>query len=417
MRLGVIIPVYNHARYVAAAIESVLEQTRRPDRVMVIDDGSTDDSLAVCQTFAARGVEVTGQTNEGAHSTLNRLVARASSDCELIAILNSDDQFVSDRLARCVPEFERDQSACVVVSALRQIDAEGRPLPPDHPRGRWLRAVWSRWGEPDLDLAEWMGQANFAVTTSNVIARREFFAAHPFKPYRFNHDYSFLSHAAVRGALRVVGEPLLEYRVHSSNTINTSPAPLIREMLRQWLDLHHDLAPELLEDPALRCRFYRFMRGAAANVSALPAGVLQVLLAQLASKEPPESLATLAAGLDEAGWPELTRFPNAEVVNAFDGSAPLTSEAGKLSDRLVSLRRERDHARAQLGALRELARLRLRLLESKWVTLGRTLGFARGLDSDQGSTPEEKLAALRAAVGRSKWLRLGGVSGKPAAGS
>jgi hypothetical protein len=410
MRLAVIIPVYNHARYVAQAIESALRQTRRPDRVIVIDDGSTDDSLTVCQTFASRGVEVAGRENRGAHATLNQLVELASFDCELIAILNSDDYCALERLARCEPEFERDRSASVVVSGLRQVDEDDQPLASDHPRGRWLGAVWSRWGEEDLDLAEWMGQANFAVTTSNVMARREFFAAHPFKPYRFNHDYSFLSHAALRGALRVVGEPLLYYRVHSANTINTTPAPLIRELLKQWLELHRELAADLLADPALRQRFYRFLRGSAANVSALPVGVLQVLLAQLAAEKPPEALAALVAALDENHWPELRRFPNSEIVNSFDGSSRLTSDAGALSDRLNTLRTQRDQAKAQAHALRELARLRLRLLRSKWVALGRTLGLVRGLDSDQGNSPEEKLASLRAAVARSRWLRLGRLS-------
>jgi glycosyltransferase involved in cell wall biosynthesis len=198
----------------------------------VIDDGSSDGSLGVCEGFRERGVEVSGRENRGAHATINELIDRAATDCELIAILNSDDRYVPERFARCLPEFGGgDPSAAVVVSGLRQIDESGEPLAADHPRGRWLRAVWSRWGEADLDLAEWMGQANFAVTTSNVIGRREFFAAHRFKPYRFNHDYYFLSQAALRGLLRVVGEPLIEYRVHGTNTINSDPAPLIRELL------------------------------------------------------------------------------------------------------------------------------------------------------------------------------------------
>jgi glycosyltransferase involved in cell wall biosynthesis len=72
MRLAVVIPVYNHARYIGRALESVLAQSRPPDRVICIDDGSRDDSLAVCRTFADQGVEVLGQENRGAHATINR---------------------------------------------------------------------------------------------------------------------------------------------------------------------------------------------------------------------------------------------------------------------------------------------------------------------------------------------------------
>ena len=73
-RLAVVIPVYNHARFIGEALESVLNQTRKPDRVIVIDDGSKDDSLAVMEPFKARGVEVSGRENRGAHNTINELI-------------------------------------------------------------------------------------------------------------------------------------------------------------------------------------------------------------------------------------------------------------------------------------------------------------------------------------------------------
>ena len=58
MRIAVIIPVYNHARYVGAALESVLAQTVKPWRILCIDDGSSDDSLAVCKRYTSQGVLV-----------------------------------------------------------------------------------------------------------------------------------------------------------------------------------------------------------------------------------------------------------------------------------------------------------------------------------------------------------------------
>ena len=405
MRLAVVIPVYNHGRYIAAGLESVLSQTRPPDRVIVIDDGSKDDSLAVCQAFQSRGVEVIGRENRGAHATINELIGMASQDCELISILNSDDQYAPQRFEKCLPVFESDPAAAVVTTGLVQMDDDDRPLPPDHPRGQWLRAVWSRWGEPDLDLAEWMGQANFVVTTSNVIARREFLHTHPFKPYRFNHDSYFLSQAALRGRLRVVDGPHILYRVHATNTINTAPAPLLRELLNQWLDLYHDLAPELAEDVALRQRFYRFSRASWDNVSAHHHGLLQVLLARLIAGHSPETLAETVQALSEAAWPELTTYPNKELVNRYDGTAPFGAASASLTDKVGTLRSERDAARAEAAAAKDLAKLRQRLLGSKRAALGRFLGLAKGLDIDSGKTAVEKLANLRRAVAACRWAR------------
>jgi hypothetical protein len=73
----------------------------------------------------------------------------------------------------------------------------------------------------------------------------------------------------------------------------------------------------------------------------------------------------------------------------------------------AAARAERDEARATAEAWRELARLRARLLDSRWFALGRWLGAARGLERDDGRSPSEKLEKLRTAIGRSRWMRLG----------
>jgi glycosyltransferase involved in cell wall biosynthesis len=410
MRVAVVIPVYNHARYVAKAIESVLGQTRLASRIIAIDDGSTDDSLAVCERFEPHGVEVISQENRGAHATISRGVAFAAENCDVIAILNSDDHYAPERLEKCVGVFENDTAAAVVASKLRYIDDADQPLPDDHPRAKWLRAVWSRWNGPDVDFAEWMGQANFVVTTSNVVARREFLLAHPFKPYRFNHDYYFLAQAAIRGVLCVIGEPLVNYRVHPANTINTSPAPLMREMLLQHLELYRDLAPELAGDIAMRGRFFRYLRGSWDNVSAFHAGVMQVLLAGRLASEPAGNIESLVRDLDESAWPELTTYPNKQLVSTFAGEDPFAGGSGALAEKFAAARAERDELRAQLAALRELTRLRQRLLASWWAALGRSLGVAGEIETDAGRTPQEKLANVREAVRRSRWLRMGGIS-------
>jgi glycosyltransferase involved in cell wall biosynthesis len=405
MKAAVVIPVFNHARFVVEAIDSVLAQTRRPDRILVIDDGSSDNSLDVCRRFEPRGVEVFAQQNQGAHASINRGVVLAAADCEVIAILNSDDRHHSDRIAKTLGVLAADPSAAVVASKLRYIDDAGEPLPDDHPRGRWLRAVWSRWGESDLDFAEWIGQANFVVTSSNIVARREFLLAYPFKPYRFNHDYYFLAQAAIRGVLRLVPEPLIDYRVHPANTINTSPAPLMRELLLQNFELFHDLAGDLAADPGLRSRFQRYARGLWDNVSALHAGVLHAMLAQSVAGRDFDGISRAIRAMNESEWPELSQYPNKEVVNSFDGTNPFRGGSGRLAEKFSTARTERDDAREKAAAWRELARLRARLLGSRWVALGRWLGAARGIECDDGRTPQEKLENLRSAIRRSWWMR------------
>jgi glycosyltransferase involved in cell wall biosynthesis len=268
MRCAVVIPSYNHARYVGAALDSALAQTRPPDRVVVVDDGSQDGSPAAIEAYRARGVELHAQPNAGAHAALNRAVALAAADCDAIAILNSDDVYEPRRLERCLEELEARPDLGAVCTELSVVDAEGRPLPEDAPRRRWFEVAWSLGAARDLPPAEWLGLANFPATTSNVVARASELRAHPFRPYRFCHDYAFLLEAALRGRLGVVDEPLLRYRVHGANTIVMDPAPLVRELLRLQADLWRSLAPELERDPGLRGR----LPGGARPAAGRPAG-------------------------------------------------------------------------------------------------------------------------------------------------
>lgn len=94
--ISVIIPVYNGARYLAEAIQSVLDQSTPPDEILVIDDGSTDGSAAVAQSFPA--VRYLWQAQAGASVARNHGVAAASG--EWLAFLDADDLWTAEKLAK-----------------------------------------------------------------------------------------------------------------------------------------------------------------------------------------------------------------------------------------------------------------------------------------------------------------------------
>jgi hypothetical protein len=401
-RLAVIIPVYNHARFIAQGLESVLSQSRPPDRVIVIDDGSQDDSLAVMEPFKARGVEVRGRENRGAHNTINELVQLAAQDCDWISILNSDDLYLPGRFEACFRLAAQQPDKSVICTRLEVIDADGHRMAEDEPRARWFYGVQSLGEKTDLSPAEWMGRGNFVATTSNVFARASYLAANPFRPYRFNHDYFFLAGAAWRDQIAVSREVLMQYRVHGSNTITTRPEPLIREMLRMHLDLYHHYAAELKASPVMRQRFYEYSQALWENMSSGHAGMLQVMLAQLAQSATPDQLEALAASLP---GPEFEVAPNRTLAGAYDGQEPLS--AAVLSRKIDQLRLEQDQLKTDRTALDGLARLRAQLASSRWVALGLALGIAKSLTRNDGSNPTEKLAKLQQHCAHSRWLQLG----------
>ncbi len=402
MRLAVIIPVYNHARFIGEALESVLNQTRPPDRVICIDDGSSDDSLAVMEPFKARGVEVHGRENRGAHNTLNELAARAAQDCDWISILNSDDRYLPQRFERCLATAAAHPDKAIVTTKLEVIDANGQRMSEDEPRARWFYGVQSLGEKDALSPAEWLGRGNFVATTSNVFARAACLTANPFRPYRFNHDYFFLTGAAWRDQIVYCPEVHMQYRVHGSNTISTRPEPLIREMLRMHLDLYRHYAPALTADPAIRRRFYEYRQALWENMSSGHAGLLQVMLAQLAEKATEAELEALAASLS---GPEFDTAPNRTLAGAYDGTEPLS--AAVLSRRLDELRLQHSQVKDDRTALAALAKERAQLAQSRWLALGHLLGLTGLLRQNDGKTPAEKLAKLQEASANSGWLRLG----------
>lgn len=405
-RLAAVIASYNHARYLPAAIESVLRQTRRADRFLVIDDGSKDDSVEIIRRYEKDGVELIVQPNAGAHATWNRCVETVARDCELVAILNSDDIFAPERFAKCLVPFEQPNAKAVVCTGLRMIGPDDTPLAAEESRAKWLRAAWAIGREPGIAIWEWMAMANFAVTSSNIVGRADYLLANPFRPYRFNHDYYFLSGAALRDEIALIDEVLLDYRVHPQNNINTDPAPLLREMLRMHLDLYRQFAAELTADGAVRARFYEYMRAAESGISSFHAGLFQWALAQLAGQADEKTIESLVSGMDESRLPELRDYPNKALVNEWDGAQP-PQRAMNLAEKYESVREAKRRAESEAKAQRELARARRALLDSKWLALGRVFGAGRTLNADLGKSPEEKLARLREAEAQSAWVKFG----------
>ncbi len=402
-RVAVVIPSYNHGHYLEETIQSVLAQTRRPDRILILDDGSADDSLEVARSFSSHGVEVEAQENAGAHVALNRLVAKAARDCGTIAILNSDDHFLPDRLATCLAALETNPRAELICTPLELIDDDGRELSKDHPRSRWFASAWSPREEGALSLASWLGMANFPATTSNIVARSAFLSANPMRDYRFCHDYFLLASAAIAGSMVILpGPAMLQYRVHASNTITTTPEVLVREMARMRLELAHHLAPAAETNPTVREHLADFLQASWGNISSIPEAEVQLALAlSIDLKTISQTVAAIPAA-------RLASFPNRAILNArpVDAIHPI-GRGPELARQVEALGKQRNQLKKESTASRKLAQTRHRLARSRWIALGTVLGCCPRLHKNDGSSPEEKLAKLEAAIAESRWVGLG----------
>ena len=421
-KIAVVIPLYNHERYIGPAFASLVAQTRLPDRIIIIDDGSTDRSLAALlatQNAGDNAVLPPGQTrtdiilqeNAGAHATLNRAVAMAAEDCDYIAVLNSDDRYHPRRLERCLAYLEEHPAARLLCTRLRCIDGAGQPLPVDAPQSRWFSAAWSLRATADdqsrADLVEWLGLANFPGTTSNFFARADYLRDRPFTDYRYAHDYYLLITAALEGHLAVLDAELLDYRVHGANTIATTPEKLVKEMLLLNLDLARALAPRLLVEPDIRAAYMRYQRAAWSNFSSFRADVFNTLLIEAFAMLPPPAVQALIEAFTPAHFPEMGQFPNLSVVSAHHASISSLGPTSSLADKFYALKAQLSTARNATRPWEEYRQLQSALVNSRWFALGTALGCTAHIRRAGGKTPAEKIVKLRERLEKSGWMRLG----------
>lgn len=211
-RLSVVMPAYNHERFIAQAIESVLGQTVEPDEVIVVDDGSTDRTAEIAAGYP---VLLVRQPNSGAHAALNLGLECATGEC--IALANSDDLWAPSRLERLLAALDRE-NAGLAFSMTRFIDDVGHNLPLDLPYIQHLidgmeRAI--RDGTP----AEVLRHTNIAISSGNFVFRRELLAkTGGFAAYRICHDWDFLLAATAVAKVVMVPERLYVYRLHPGNS-------------------------------------------------------------------------------------------------------------------------------------------------------------------------------------------------------
>ncbi len=214
--VSVVIPLYNHEKFIEAAIESVLNQSSAPAEIIVINDGSSDHSHLVMQRLSNQYPQIHyyTQPNQGAHATINAAIAKAS--CPYIAILNSDDLYHPRRLERCLQQMLANPAVAMVATAIEGINENGEEI--DLVWYNYYKEVYQKTG--DLFLA--LSDGNFLLSSSNVFIKKNIFdELGNFAYFRYAHDLDFFLRLLTHHKrIAFIDEPLLKYRIHQSNTIS-----------------------------------------------------------------------------------------------------------------------------------------------------------------------------------------------------
>ena len=191
--IATIIPAYNCERYLAEAIESVLAQNYRPLEIIVIDDGSTDDTAKIAKRFEP-AVQYCFQGNGGIGSARNRGIELAHSD--FIAFLDADDLWPEGKLEHQMLAFHDNREIEAVFGLVQQFEQ-------------------SSGGTTDVG-APMTGQ----LASSMLIRRESFDRVGPFRTdIKLGEFVDWYMRASEKGLRsRMLAEVVLRRRIHDSNT-------------------------------------------------------------------------------------------------------------------------------------------------------------------------------------------------------
>ncbi|MFH0785840.1 MAG: glycosyltransferase [Pseudomonadota bacterium] len=218
--ISVIIPAYNHQRFIGAAVDSVLQQTVSDLELIVIDDGSTDNTGEIVKGYSDPRLTYFHQENKDAYNTINRGLSLARG--QYVSILNSDDVYALNRLERLVRECEEREAECIISDVI-PISDTGETY--DDPNFGWN--IWHsknrNWYFTCKDIYAAFLKGNFMVTTSNLfMTARAMRTVGKFCALRYLHDYDYIFRMMLAfpdGVHYLHQEKLLYYRIHSGNTL------------------------------------------------------------------------------------------------------------------------------------------------------------------------------------------------------
>ena len=206
-RVSVVIPCYNHARFLGEAIQTVLNQTYRDFEIIVVDDGSTDNTPQVVASFGD-AVRCVRQENRGLAAARNAGVLAAKG--AFVGLLDADDSWLPAYLARMVQAFGDDAMIGAVYCGWHYIDSVGRMLP------RINIGVFPR--EKMYRIMTFM---DFLIPSS-VIVRRECFDQlglfdESFRTAQGCEDWDMWIRILTKYQMVGVPQALVKYRIHSDN--------------------------------------------------------------------------------------------------------------------------------------------------------------------------------------------------------
>jgi GT2 family glycosyltransferase/glycosyltransferase involved in cell wall biosynthesis len=217
-KVSVVIPAYNHEKYVGEAIQSVLDQTFQDLELIIINDGSTDNTETEILKFKDERIRYFSQENRGLSATLNRGIKLARG--EFFNFLPSDDAFLREKLEIQLKVFKGNLDLGVVFAFPQLIDAQGKEIYND-PAALWPIVPH----ETKEEIFPALFERNFLSAPTALIRMDCLKKVGGFdESLKYAQDYDLWLRILKYYDARLLKQPLLKYRWHGDN-LTWAPTP------------------------------------------------------------------------------------------------------------------------------------------------------------------------------------------------
>jgi glycosyltransferase involved in cell wall biosynthesis len=227
-KVSVVIPNYNHARYLRQRVGSVLEQTCQDFELILLDDCSTDDSRSILSLYAGNPrvrIEFNEVNSGSTFKQWNKGVRLARG--EYVWIAESDDYADPHLLEKLVSRLDSEPEAAFVYCRSRRLSEHGEldgfqdPYLPDVGQERWISDFWADGRE---ECRNYLVRCNTVPNASAVVFRKSVYEylGGADENLRLCGDWKLWASMAMTGKVLYVGEPLNYYRFHGAGISHRS---------------------------------------------------------------------------------------------------------------------------------------------------------------------------------------------------
>jgi alpha-1,3-rhamnosyltransferase len=233
--VSILIPCYNHKKYVVECLDSVLADSYFPKEIIIIDDGSIDKSVEIIKDWIVSNsekvpIKFRHRENKGLTVTLNELIELSNG--KYLIPLASDDCLINNTLSQRVNILEENNSKLVLISDARVINSDGLPI---------FESMISDFHKKDKnkyftdnDLLDEV-LFNFAISGPVLMINRSIYGLIGKYPEKLKAEdlYFYIKSASLKKIL-FWDRKVSNYRIHTTNTSGTNPA-LTRTVVLTYL--------------------------------------------------------------------------------------------------------------------------------------------------------------------------------------